>query len=195
MIYTYPGVYIQELPSPVHAITGVATSIAAFVGYTKRGIDNRAHVIFSFADFERLYGSLEYNSELSYAVAQFYQNAPGAQAYVVRTPRAGATPASVTFGGLKFTALSSGSWADGNLTIDVDQGPPVDLKGDPYAFNLTITSLVDSTSEYFPNITLDNTKRNFVGSVVNDTDTGSQPVNVDTSGLPGTLTALVPSRE
>ena len=27
---SYPGVYIQELPSPVHAITGVATSIAAF---------------------------------------------------------------------------------------------------------------------------------------------------------------------
>ena len=32
--YTYPGVYIQELPSAVHTITGVATSIAAFVGYT-----------------------------------------------------------------------------------------------------------------------------------------------------------------
>ena len=29
---TYPGVYIQELTSPVHTITGVATSIAAFVG-------------------------------------------------------------------------------------------------------------------------------------------------------------------
>ncbi len=45
---TYPGVYIQELPSAVHPITGVATSIGAFVGYTARGIDNRAEQIFSF---------------------------------------------------------------------------------------------------------------------------------------------------
>ena len=36
--YTYPGVYIQELQSPVHAIAGVATSVAAFVGYTARGV-------------------------------------------------------------------------------------------------------------------------------------------------------------
>lgn len=40
---TNPGVYVQVLPSPVHSITGVRTSIAAFVGYTKSGIDNRAH--------------------------------------------------------------------------------------------------------------------------------------------------------
>jgi len=29
---TYPGVYIEELPSAVHTVTGVATSIAAFIG-------------------------------------------------------------------------------------------------------------------------------------------------------------------
>ena len=34
---TYPGVYIEEVPSGVHTITGVATSIAAFIGYTPRG--------------------------------------------------------------------------------------------------------------------------------------------------------------
>jgi uncharacterized protein len=56
--YTYPGVYIQELPSPVHAIAGVATSIPAFVGYTESGIDNRAQAIYSFGDFQRLYGGL-----------------------------------------------------------------------------------------------------------------------------------------
>ena len=77
--YTYPGVYIQELPSPVHPITGVATSIAAFVGYTARGIDNRAQAIYSFSDFERLYGGLASNSEVSYAVQQFFQNG-GSQA-------------------------------------------------------------------------------------------------------------------
>ena len=36
---TYPGVYIEEVPSGVRTIMGVATSIAAFVGRT-RLIDN-----------------------------------------------------------------------------------------------------------------------------------------------------------
>ena len=33
---TYPGVYIEEIPSGVQTITGVATSIAAFVGWAPR---------------------------------------------------------------------------------------------------------------------------------------------------------------
>ena len=121
---SYPGVYIQELTSPVHTLTGVATSIAAFVGCTPRGIDNRAEQIFSFGDFVRLFGGLSADSELSYAVQQFFNNG-GTQAYVVRTPRQNASYASVLFGGtspngLQFTALSSGSWANGNLLVDVD---------------------------------------------------------------------------
>jgi hypothetical protein len=143
MPYTYPGVYVTELPSPVHSVTGVATSITAFIGWTARGIDNRAQTIFGFADYERLYGGLDTNSGVRYSVAQFYQNAPGAQAYVVRAPKKGAKGASVTFDELTFTTLSSGTWAHGNLLIDVDQGPPADLAADPQAFNLTITNLLD----------------------------------------------------
>src|SRR6516164_2915122 len=94
---TYPGVYIQELPSQVHTIAGVATSITAFVGYTARGIDNRAEAITSFADFERLFGGLASDSELSYAVQQFFANG-GTQGVVVRVPRHGAAGASVQVG-------------------------------------------------------------------------------------------------
>jgi phage tail sheath protein FI len=112
-------VYIQELPSPVHTITGVATSITAFIGYTTKGIDNRAELIFSFADFERQFGGLSSDSELSYAVQQFFANG-GNQAYVVRTPRAGSSPAQVVFDSLTFSALSSGSWANDVLLIDID---------------------------------------------------------------------------
>jgi phage tail sheath protein FI len=193
--YTYPGVYVQELPSPVHPIAGVATSIAAFVGYTSFGIDNRAQTIFSFGDFERLFGGLASDSELSYAVQQFYQNG-GAQAYVVRVPRDGAAGASVSFDNLTFTALSSGMWADGNLLIDVDvqninltSAPP----GDPLAFNLTITDLLHQTTESFPGVTLTTTAMNYVASVVNDRDNGSQLVNVAVTGTPGapTMTGVV----
>ena len=39
---TYPGVYIEEVPSGVRTITGVATSITAFVGRAARGPVERA---------------------------------------------------------------------------------------------------------------------------------------------------------
>ena len=187
--YTYPGVYIQELPSPVHTITGVATSIAAFVGYTPRGIDNRAQVIFSFADFERLYGGLGLNSEVSYAVQQFYQNAPGAQAYVVRVPMVGATAAKATVDDMTFSALSSGSWANGQLLIDVDV-QKLDLSADSLAFNLTITDIPDNTTESFPNVTLDANAMNYVTNVINDPDNGSQLVNVSVAGTPAGAPAV-----
>ena len=39
---TYPGVYIEEVPSGVRTITGVATSIALFIGWAPRGPTDRA---------------------------------------------------------------------------------------------------------------------------------------------------------
>lgn len=190
--YTYPGVYIQELPSPVHAITGVATSIAAFVGYTSFGIDNRAQAIFSFADFQRLFGGLDSRSELSYAVQQFYVNG-GSQAYVVRVPKDGAQAASVTFDNLTFTALSSGTWANGNLLVDVDVqnlNLTAAPSGDPLAFNLTITDLAHQTTESFPSVTLTPSAMNYVTTVVNDPDNGSQLVQVSVTGTPSTAPAV-----
>ena len=197
--YTYPGVYIQELPSAVHTITGVATSIAAFVGYTARGIDNRAQAVYSFSDFERLYGGLASNSEVSHAVQQFFNNG-GTQAYVVRSPMhypTSGTPVpyaevAIASGELTFAALSSGQWANNQLLVDVDV-QRLDLSvatGDPLAFNLTITDLMDGTSEYFPSVTLNSAAQNFVAAVVNDPDNGSQLVSVKTN-LPSTPTALV----
>ncbi len=182
--YTYPGVYIEEIKSPVHTITGVATSITAFVGYTARGIDHRARRIFGFPDFEREFGGLASDSELSYAVQHFFQNG-GADAYVVRVPRHESAPASVTLlddvggGGkeaLKVFARSNGTWSD-NLIIDVDyDNTPA---ADPKAFNLTVTDLSTDTVETFANVTLDNTKSNFVVAVVNDEDSGSRLVCVE----------------
>ena len=170
--YSYPGVYVQELQSASHPITGVPTSITAFVGYTKSGIDNRAQMVFSFSDYERLYGGLDANSELSYAVQQFFQNG-GAQAYVVRTPAAGGKPAKVSFQSFKFEALSSGTAADGNLLIDVDY-IGLNPTSAPKTFNLTVTDLAGGTTEYFPSVSYDNTRSNWVQTVVNDPDNGSQ---------------------
>lgn len=80
---TYPGVYIEEIPSGVRTITGVATSITAFIGRASRGSVNEPITINSFADFERMFGGLGVNYPLSYAVLDFYLNG-GGQAIMVR---------------------------------------------------------------------------------------------------------------
>ena len=80
---TYPGVYIEEIPSGVRTITGVATSITAFIGRAARGPVNEALTINGFADFERILGGLWLESKLGYAVRDFYLNG-GSQAIVVR---------------------------------------------------------------------------------------------------------------
>src|SRR5581483_5316820 len=80
---TYPGVYIEELPSGTRVITGVATSITAFLGRAARGPVNAATRVLSFADFERTFGGLDENSTMSYAVQNFFLNG-GTDAYVVR---------------------------------------------------------------------------------------------------------------
>jgi len=80
---SYPGVYIEEIPSGVRTITGVATSIAAIIGRALRGPTNKAVVINSFADFDRIFGGLWLNNALGYAVRDFYLNG-GSQAIIVR---------------------------------------------------------------------------------------------------------------
>ncbi|MGC9969988.1 MAG: phage tail sheath C-terminal domain-containing protein [Bryobacteraceae bacterium] len=178
---TYPGVYIEELSSGVRTITGVATSITAFVGYTARGLDNRAQRIFSFADYERSFGGLASNSEVSYTVQQFFDNG-GSEAYVVRVPKSDGVAATITSldaaGGagkqaLAFTALSKGAWAN-NLIIDVDYNGISDIK----TFNLTITDQATNAVETFGPVTMDTSQSNYVVSVVNDPDNGSQMVSV-----------------
>ena len=62
-----PGVYIEEIPSGVRTITGVATSIALFVGWAPRGPVDRALRLTSFADYERAYGGLDSRSLLGYS--------------------------------------------------------------------------------------------------------------------------------
>ena len=80
---TYPGVYIEEIPSGVRTITGVATSITAFIGRAKRGPTDDPITINSYGEFERIFGGLWAKSSLGYAVRDFYLNG-GSQAIIVR---------------------------------------------------------------------------------------------------------------
>jgi uncharacterized protein len=80
---TYPGVYIEEIPSGVRTIIGVPTSITAFVGRTTSGPTNTGITLTTFGDFERTFGGLDPDYPVSYAVSDFFA-AGGTQAVVVR---------------------------------------------------------------------------------------------------------------
>ena len=139
---TYPGVYIEELPSGVRTITGVPTSITAFVGRAWKGpVDDPVRVN-SYADYERIFGGLWRGSTMSYAVQQFFANG-GSQALIVRVVNHAdpdgdeASTARFSLGnGTSLEAASPGTWGN-NLTFavddDVHDDPP-----DPGRFNLTI---------------------------------------------------------
>lgn len=125
---TYPGVYIEEIPSGVRTITGVATSITAFIGRALRGPANKATTINSYGDFERIFGGLWVESTLGYAVRDFYLNG-GSQAIIVRLfhtdpAESGATPpvpnkTPLSVGTLTLEAAYEGSWG-GKLRFVVD---------------------------------------------------------------------------
>ena len=155
---SYPGVYIEEIPSGVRTITGVATSITAFLGRTPRGDVNAATVVTSYADFERRYGGLAADYPLTYAVRDFYQNG-GSTAVIVRlfAPDDGTGVAKFDAGGLKLQAASAGSWGN-KLRVDVDlvTDPEVrsaaGLKAADTLFNLTVTDTGRGTIERMMNL-------------------------------------------
>jgi len=170
---TYPGVYIEERASGVRTITGVATSIAAFVGYTRKGVPDRALAITSFADFERGYGGLDRDSAVSYAVRQFFSNG-GTQALIVRVAVGHATAAWTLQDGapvdvLDVEAASPGTWGnDLRLTVQTTgvRNPDAD-------FNLLVRQLQPdgstvATIETHRNLSLDSNSPQYVESVVNN---------------------------
>jgi phage tail sheath protein FI len=172
---TYPGVYVEEIPSGVRTITGVATSITAFVGYTARGPVNRAVRVLGFGDFERAFGGLHRDSEVAYAIQQFFLNG-GADAYVVRVAK-DTSVASVKFkhgGGagdeaLLVEAANAGIWGN-SVRLDVDYA----TSNPDSTFNLNITryelrggKLVPAESELFRNLSMNSRSSAYAPNVVN----------------------------
>lgn len=171
---SYPGVYIVEKASGVRTITGVATSIAAFVGFTRKGVPDKAVPISSFADFERGYGGLDRDSPVSYAVRQFFANG-GTQGLIVRVAIGHATAAWVLQDGgavdvLDVVAASPGIWGN-DLRLSVQATGVRNADAD---FNLVVSQLQPDGSTLVPiethrNLSMDSRSSQFVESVVNNT--------------------------
>ncbi|PXF58236.1 MAG: phage tail protein [Deltaproteobacteria bacterium] len=170
---TYPGVYIEEVPSGVRTITGVATSITAFIGRTKRGPVDESVTINSFADFERIFGGLWVDSTMSYAVRDFYLNG-GSQAIIVRLHSA-ATAATINLPTgaaapddlLPLVAANVGDWGNSlSVTVDYNTKDLADIN----LFNLTVSE-VDGTTEKFLNLSIAAADARYVPRVLEQSST------------------------
>jgi uncharacterized protein len=169
---THPGVYIEEIPRGVRTITGVATSITAFVGRTARGPTSAPITLTSFADFERRFGGLWRLSALGFAVRDFFQNG-GSQAIVTRLYRTGPAAASATIdaNGLQLKAASPGSWGNalrarvetGAVNVSPDLAEQWQMEFANIAatdlFNLIVRDTATGASEEFRNVTVADSPR------------------------------------
>ncbi len=191
---TYPGVYIEEIPSGVRTIMGVSTSAAAFIDYFKNGPMNKAVQILNMGDFEREFGGLDSSSEASYAIQQFFLNG-GSEAWVVRTATGTVTKplakSKVTIlsaidgaTALSVEAINEGDWGNNlQVKIDYNTADPASL------FNMKVSEYTSvrgtmrlSRSEVFSNLSVDQTSPRFVQTVVNDEDSGSRLIRVSDIG-------------
>lgn len=195
---SYPGVYIQEVPSGSRAIAGVPTSVAAFVGYAVRGPVNDPVQIFSFADFERNFGGLNLDSDLSYAVNHYFLNG-GSVAWIVRVAE-NAGAASVDLQDLngnptlRVTASSEGAWGNA-LVVRVDYAT-----SQPTAtFNVTVSELAEQNgrlvavrTETHRNLSMNDAAPTYARDAIN---TASDLIEVEDLGLPITVPGTSESGE
>lgn len=179
---TYPGVYILELPSGVRTITGVSTSMTAFIGRALKGPIYDPIIISSFAAYEQIFGGLWRESNMSYAVYQYFQNG-GRDAVILRVHNA-ATESTIDVDG-KFTlrAANPGGWSK-NLKVEikheteadiqeiVDAEKAIDPAGTNTLFNLIVNEAVSSTEtntlELFRNLSNKPNSQRFITRILEE---------------------------
>ncbi|SHF99514.1 hypothetical protein SAMN02745157_3302 [Kaistia soli DSM 19436] len=203
---TYPGVYVEEIPSGLKTIAGVSTSVAAFIGTFPRGLLNQAVRLLGLPDFEREYGGVSVASEASYAIQQFFLNG-GTECLVVRvasdataaTAAAPATVVAVNGFGNNIVRLSAGRQILGNpadnpgawgnlLRVEVDYSTrPAAVAAETGAlFNVTISLVrvdgdrtVTVASERFINLSMQAGPDNALDTI----NAGSALVQLNRTGL------------
>jgi phage tail sheath protein FI len=168
---SYPGVYIQEIPSGVRTITGVATSIAAFAGWAPKGPTDSAGLVLSWSDYSRQYGGMDTRSLLGYAVSHFFANG-GQQCYIVRLANSGsavvienAAAAAVTLDTkLTVTAANPGLWGQDYAIVTAKRAD------DATRFRLAVVNIKQDpkgvTAEVFENLSMLPGDARFVGTVL-----------------------------
>lgn len=190
---SFPGVYIEEVPTPVRTITGVSTSVTAFIGLAKKGPANRPVKITNFAEYERIFGGLIKESHLSCSVKYFFQNG-GSCCYIVRVHDDNAKIATFEMDdknsnnnnnecNLKLQASSAGAWG-ANLDITISHDLDKDIKNsnrereegndtnddnndNATTFSLIVKDRETGSCEVFYNVSTKKNNKRFIANLVN----------------------------
>lgn len=211
---SYPGVYIQELPSSAHTIAPAPTSVTVFVGYShpfKTAQFATPLELFSFSDYERNFGGIFQSSvidnNLPYAVSQFFLNG-GTDAVVV-----GLQPSyyddTVSPPGLKGSTTAGATTLDGGAGVGIvfTALEPTDIAATATAAGTVmsisignlqnsgatadVTITYGSQQEVYRKVTLVSTDPNFIETRIGTTaNRVSALVTVSpNTAYPGTFTA------
>jgi uncharacterized protein len=179
--YLSPGVYVEEVDRGSKPIEGVATAVAAFVGFTEKG-PREATLITNWGQFRSTYGDFVDGAYLPTSVYGYFLNG-GTRCYVMRVSPAINIPQSGSRGtSLEVTPLLS-SGNDEPLSVSVaDSGNG--------RYKLTLQQ--GNTTETFDNLSSDkkDEEARYVEDIVNSPDKGSKIARVyDGSG--NRATALI----
>jgi uncharacterized protein len=199
---TYPGVYIEEIPSGVRTITGVATAIATFIGQTLKGDVNTPVRIQSYAEYERHFGGLWIKSPLSYMVQQYFLNG-GSDAIVIRVTGENAAPGTAGVSGVSLAAKNPGTWSNG-LVASITAVDPSVANGDTSLFNLILSRKVEPSPiqralghapdpidlEVFRNVSTDVSSPRYVKKVVEQQSALATVLAVPTSPPEPTMSPI-----
>ena len=186
--YLHPGVYVEEIPSGSKPIEGVATSVAAFVGYTTKGPLGEPTRITKYDAYDDEFGGTRdtgpesTGDPMGHGVLSFFQNG-GTTAYIVRithnwedddkdAKRAVGymdhpSPENTTQA-LEFTAVNEGDWANGIVAslsaVEVAEGaaPVYDVSVGRYDSKGGFEA-----DEKFSNVSLNTADPQFIGNVIN----------------------------
>lgn len=182
---TYPGVYIREQKSGNATITGVSTSVTAFVGAARKGPGDTPVRLSSYASYLRQFGDpMSTAQPMGHAVGHFFANG-GSQAIIVRALGSGAAAASSALSAVNgltvaVSARSRGAWANGTgagtpaqAGLFVEVVPAVDYPAD--RFTLVITEWASgvqggpasvTTKETWAELTMAPASTRYVGTVL-----------------------------
>jgi uncharacterized protein len=159
---TYPGVYVQEVPSGVRTIVGVPTSVALFIGRAGRGPINTPLEFFNYTDFARAFGEDTSVGDLARQVRLFFMNG-GTDCHVIRIAN-GATAATVMLqseagtDSLRLTSKQAGAIGESIRATVAYRGPQPESTFDMDLFLWTVDpggTRVRSASETWRNLSMD----------------------------------------
>lgn len=190
---TYPGVYVQEVPSGVRTIVGVSTSVGMFIGTSKKGPMFKPVRCVNYTTFRDKFGDDSSAGSLASYVKLFFLNG-GTDCYVMRIAN-GATASTVTLqtetgvNTLVLTAKDLGVGGE-NLRVLVTYNsslPEVTFNLEVFRWELTSAGTqVKKDGEVWRNLSMDPTSPSYAPAFITQNSKLVDATDLNAAPAPGT---------